>query len=350
MSEDVNPYADKTPKRSRDWCFTIWLHKADGTLVDELEWEIYKDDFVFLEPKIDKATYLIYQYEIGGKQKHLHIQGYIEFKHAVSLQGVKNKLAKWSGEKSPSLRKRRGTRFEASSYCRKSDTKVSEVFEFGETPQEDELPIMAQAFQILRQNKGRVNEELVSEKFLNHTTMYVAKWKNILSDIENAHWVQRTEYQKPKVILLYGKTRTGKSRRANANGAFSISVDSQWPFNEYRGQPIVVFDDYRGELKIGYFLKLLDGHPISVPIQYSGNKPWIPKRIYITSNEHPKNWYPKLAIEQPETYAALLGRFDVIDYYDKFREPGNDLDNDDIEPIQQQPVEQPQLVDITDLL
>lgn len=354
--EDVNPYADKTPKRSRDWCFTIWLHKQDGSLVDELDWELMKDEFVPLKPDIPKVKYLIYQYEIGGKQQHMHIQGYMEFEHAVGMLSAKKKLAKWSGEESPSMHKRRGSPFEASDYCRKSETKITETFEFGEAPLEDDLPIMAQAFNILRQNKGVITEELVGGKYLNHTTMYATKWKNILSDIENVNWVQRTEYQKPKVFLLYGKTRSGKSRRAYANGAFGISADSQWPFNEYHGQSVVVFDDYRGELKVGYLLKLLDGHPIRVPIQYNGNKPWIPKRIYITSNEHPKNWYPKLATDFPETYAALLERFDVIDYYDKFRDPGNDIDND--EPVERPNIPQetqvvtgePQIdIDLTDL-
>lgn len=333
--------------RSRNWCFTIWLHDENNELVNEEKLLLANDEFKPIEISIPKAAYCVYQYEMVD---NLHIQGYVRFDHARSMSGLRKVLEKWSNEKGPHLEVAKGTPLENKEYCTKVDTRKFGPYEFGEVPSEDELPIMSQAFQILKDNKGIVNEQLMTPKFINHTTMYCSKWKTILTDIENVNWIQRTEYQKPKVFVLYGKTGTGKSRRAYANGAVEISIHSQWPFNEYRGEPVVVFDDFRGEIAVGNLIKLLDGHPRKVPIQYSGNKPWIPKRIYITSNEHPKEWYPKLSIDKPNTYAALLRRFDIIDYYDVFRPAGNtDLDNDD--PISQiliQP-EHPQVVDIPDI-
>lgn len=307
--------------RSRNWSFTIYIHDEDGNNIDELTFITQQEEFIPINKKIDEAEYLVYQYEMCPKTKKLHIQGYVQFTNARSLGGVKKLLTKWSGEKGPHLEISKGTPEENKNYCTKVESRVNGPFEFGDCPVGDVKTDMVRAWEMFRDAGGRITSEMV-KRYLNYATLYGKKWKEMYEDLKYENWNQREGYLAPEVIVLWGKTGTGKSKRAFADGAISIHANLKWPFAEYRGQSVVVFDDYRGELPIGYFLKLIDGHPVTVPLMYVGNKPWVPTKIYITSNRHPKDWYPKL---DDESYQALCRRFN---YIEQFTVPAPQLVND----------------------
>lgn len=310
-------------KRSRAWCFTLHIHDQDGEQVSRERWELEKDNFTPLTTQIPDTAYCIYQYEIGGKAEHLHIQGYVRFANARTLTGVKRIIDKWSGEKGVHLEIAKGNALENKEYCTKSDTKVIEHVEFGLCPVGDDKPDMTLAWQIFYEAGGKVTKKLV-EEYLTYATMYSKKWKEMYEELKYEDWNQRVLFEPPEVIVLWGATGTGKTRRALDDGAMKIQANLRWPFNEYRGQKVVVFDDYRGEFGIGYFLQLIDGHPMTVPLMYVGNKPWIPNKIYITSNKHPKDWYPKL---DAESYNAMTRRFSEVVYFPKPVVPRVDVED-----------------------
>lgn len=298
--------------RARNWTFTIYPHDENGDTIDEYRFITERDEFTAINKNIEEADYLVYQYEICPRTKKLHIQGYIQFVNARALGGVRKILTKWSGEKGPHLEIARGNAQENREYCSKLDSKVEGLFfEFGDCPVGDVKTEMVRAWEMFRDGGGKVTNELV-KRHLNYVTLYGKKWKEMYEDLKYENWTQREGYLPPEVIVLWGETGTGKSRRALDDGAMSIHANLAWPFAEYRGQKTIVFDDYRGEFPIGYFLKLIDGHPITVPLMYVGNKPWVPTKIYITSNKHPKDWYPKL---DDGSYQALCRRFTTIEHF-----------------------------------
>lgn len=299
--------------RSRNWCFTIFIHDANDIGVDRLTFLTQQEDFVPINKKIDEAEYLVYQYEFTPETDKLHIQGYVQFVNARSLGGVKKLLIKWSGEKGPHLEIARGTPAESRTYCTKVESRApgTEPFEFGDCPVGDVKSEMVRAWEMFRDGGGKITKEL-THRHLNYVTLYGQKWKQMYEELKYEDWVQREGYQPPEVIVYHGATGTGKSRKALEDGAMSIHANLSWPFAEYRGQKTVLFDDYRGEFTIGYFLKLIDGHPMTVPLMYVGNKPWVPTKIYITSNKHPKDWYPKL---DDESYQAMARRFTEVKYF-----------------------------------
>lgn len=116
---------------------------------------------------------------------------------------------------------------------------------------------------------------------------------------------------KPVTHVYWGKTGTGKTRFVMdqiMDSDFFIPGDYNW-FDGYVGQRIVILDDYRGEYKIQLLLKLLDRYPMSVPIK-GGFVNWAPKKVYITSNIHPKCWYPNA---DAFSMAAMIRRFDRVE-------------------------------------
>lgn len=69
------------------------------------------------------------------------------------------------------------------------------------------------------------------------------------------------------------------------------------------------FDDFGGsEFKLTYLLKLMDRYPMRVPVKGSFVN-WVPKKIYITSNYSPKEWFPNA---KDEHVKALFRRFKKV--------------------------------------
>lgn len=113
--------------------------------------------------------------------------------------------------------------------------------------------------------------------------------------------------------LLTGATGLGKTRYVfHMHDPEDIWV---WPgdrwFDGYTGQPVALFDDFRGELDLGNMLRLLDRYPMDVPVK-GGFANWVPRRIYITSNVLPAVWWPDLDREKLEPFWRRVDKYHLI--------------------------------------
>lgn len=96
---------------------------------------------------------------------------------------------------------------------------------------------------------------------------------------------------KREVIYIWGPSGTGKSKYV----VDAVGYDDLWEspaefqggfFSDYNGHKYVNFDDIRGgTFKFSTLLRLLDIHPLTVPIK-GGHQKWVPERIYLTSIKH----------------------------------------------------------------
>lgn len=112
--------------------------------------------------------------------------------------------------------------------------------------------------------------------------------------------------------VYWGKTGVGKSRRAwDEAGLDSYPKDPRTKFwCGYRSHEHVVVDEFRGGIDIGHLLRWLDRYPVLVEVKGS-SVILVAKKIWITSNLSPKEWYPGL---DPETLNALLRRIKVTHF------------------------------------
>jgi len=124
-----------------------------------------------------------------------------------------------------------------------------------------------------------------------------------------------SDYSEPRpllkeVVLFWGPTGTGKSRRAWTEATFSAyPKDPRTKFwDGYRGQQNVVIDEFRGDIDVAHLLRWFDRYPVNVEIKGS-SVVLAAEKIWITSNIPPHQWYPNL---DALTMEALLRRIQVV--------------------------------------
>lgn len=110
--------------------------------------------------------------------------------------------------------------------------------------------------------------------------------------------------------VLWGTTGVGKSRRAwDEAGVQAYPKDPRTKFwCGYGGQEHVIIDEFRGGIDIAHLLRWLDRYPVRVEVK-GGSFPLLAARFWITSNIHPRQWYPDL---DEATMDALLRRLTII--------------------------------------
>jgi len=112
--------------------------------------------------------------------------------------------------------------------------------------------------------------------------------------------------------VFWGATGAGKSHRAWTEAGINAypknALTKFW--DGYYGQEHVVIDEFRGIVSISNILTWLDKWPVIVETKGSSTV-FKAKKIWITSNLHPRDWYPDL---DAVTVAALLRRLTITEF------------------------------------
>ncbi|ARD71303.1 putative replication initiator protein [Diporeia-associated CRESS-DNA virus LH481] len=125
----------------------------------------------------------------------------------------------------------------------------------------------------------------------------------------------RADYLEPvsmvrSCTVFWGPTGTGKSMRSwNEAGLQAYPKDPNTKFwCGYSGQEHVVIDEFRGKIDISHLLRWLDRYPVRVELK-GASFPLMATKYWITSNLHPREWYPEI---DAYTYDALERRLNII--------------------------------------
>lgn len=251
------------------------------------------------------AKYIIYQLERCPSTGKLHYQGYIELKQPMRVNAVKQLL----GSTTVHLERRQGTQLQAIDYCRKTETRVEYPVEFGTPAQQGNRTDLDHALSIL-QNNGKLHnvlEEAPSTFIKYHKGLQAAESLIIKQRLPTIRDV--------KVTVLYGPTGTGKTHRAmhSSSSVFRLpryNKDKVW-FDGYDGELVLVIDEFHGQIEFNYFKELIDKYKMQVEIK--GSMKWAEwTQVIITSNKHPKEWYPDLTIQEFEQLARRIHEIEEL--------------------------------------
>lgn len=188
----------------------------------------------------------------------------------------------------------------AESYVWKEETRIGEPFEFGERP--------------FRRNEPT---DWLKVRVAATTGDFESIPDDIFVRLYHSICKIRADHLKPVAIVrtthvFWGRTGTGKSRRAWAEaGEDAYGKDPRTKFwCGYAGSKNVIIDEFRGSIDISHLLRWLDRYPVRVELK-GGSYPLMAESIWITSNIHPREWYPEL---DAATYAALERRLLIEEF------------------------------------
>ena len=90
-------------------------------------------------------------------------------------------------------------------------------------------------------------------------------------------------------------------------------TDYLHPFDLYKGQDVILFDEFRSSLKIQDMLNYLDGYPLELPCRYA-NKIACYTKVYLISNISLESQYMNIQLDSPETWDAFLRRIHTVEH------------------------------------
>lgn len=127
----------------------------------------------------------------------------------------------------------------------------------------------------------------------------------------------KNTFRNLQVEYIWGKTGTGKTRgimeKYGYQNVYRVT-DYLHPFDAYKGQDVVLFEEFRSSLRIDDMLKYLDGYPVEFPCRYS-NKQACFTKVYIATNIDIFEQYPNIQREEKNTWDAFIRRIDNITVY-----------------------------------
>lgn len=113
---------------------------------------------------------------------------------------------------------------------------------------------------------------------------------------------------------IYGDTGTGKTRsvmeKYGYENVFRVT-DYFHPFDNYRGQDVIIFEEFRSGFRIADMLNYLDGYPLELPCRYA-NKYACYTKVYIISNIPLSEQYRN---QPQESFNAFLRRINYVLHY-----------------------------------
>lgn len=125
---------------------------------------------------------------------------------------------------------------------------------------------------------------------------YFSQWVRYNKSFDKYHqMIQPPRDFKTEVVLLHGRSGSGKTRAAHSLGEGAwwadAGFDGSW-FDGYCGNEVAVFDDIKIGLPYRLMLRLMDRYPCSVPVK-GGFANWRPRKMVCTSTVDIESWFPR---------------------------------------------------------
>ena len=193
----------------------------------------------------------------------------------------------------------------------KNETNLIGTFEeSGELPP-DRLSNKKETEAIYEMIKDGKSDYEILEAFPNSMTK--------LDKVERARQTLLAEYYKNNrreldVTYLWGDTGVGKTRSVmDKYGYPNVYRVTNYahPFDTYKGQDVIIFEEFRSSLPISDMLVYLDVYPTILPCRYADKQACFTK-VYLISNIPLESQYCNVQIESPETWEAFKRRIHTV--------------------------------------
>lgn len=251
--------------------------------------------------------------ENGTYHTHIYLQGkgginfstikkrfdgaHIEMAKGTALQNKEyvSKTGKWEKDK-------------------KSETCVEGTFEeWGEMPVERQgsRNDLADVYSMVK--SGFSNYEIIEQ--VPDIMFQVDKLDSIRQMLKEEEYKEK--WRDVEVQYIYGETGSGKTRSVMEQYGYSKVfrvTDYQHPFDGYKGQDVIIFEEFRSSLPFSLMLTCLEGYPLELPCRYA-NKQACFTKVYLITNIPLSSQYPAVQLDDTRGWLAFLRRIKKIKHY-----------------------------------
>lgn len=292
-------------ERSRKWLLTINDPEEKGCSHDFIKQQL---------KKIKNLDYWCMCDEVGKKSGLYHTHLFVYRQNAMRFSQIKVLFP------SAHIDYCRGTCAENRAYCRKEgkyagtykeETNLKDTFE-----ESGDMPLERQGQRNdLIDLYDMIKAGLSNFEILEGNPQYMLN----LDKIDSCRQVvsaekYKTTFREMSVSYYYGKTGKGKTRSVmeqyGYENVFRVT-DYKYPFDNYKGQKVLVFEEFHTSFRIQDMLNYLDGYPLELPSRYN-NKVACYDKVYILSNTPLEKQYWNVQKEYPDTWDAFLRRIHKV--------------------------------------
>lgn len=253
-----------------------------------------------------------------AKIHHTHI--YILFKSPVRFSTLQNRF-----NKQAHIEKAYGTSNQNRDYVfkegkwiddKKRETNLADSHvEWGEIPQERQgaRNDLTELYELI--NEGMSNYEILEYKpeFINQ----LERMERVRQTIQEESF--KDIFRHLEVTYLQGDTGSGKTRSImDTYGYANVYRVTNYknPFDQYKGQDVIAFEEFHSSLPINQMLLYLDGYPVTLPCRYYDKTAMFTK-VFILSNIDLTKQYQEIQEYSPETWNAFLRRINRVKVFTK---------------------------------
>ena len=290
------------------------IHKTnilkDGT--------IYEYDFKKIYLQLMRKGYQIISiiHEKGEKTEHYHF--IIQHNHQISTHTLL-KIMPYG-----KIEKQKGSNLEAYNYLLHIDPKSVKNGKKEYSPEEIQHNLEDIEFwKSITQGKRTDLEEIITavEEGKTHYEIFkelphALKYSGLIERVQRALNEEKAKQERQPLTVkyFYGDTATGKSFTAlnshDKKDIFKIT-NYQNPFDNYKGQNVLILEEYHSNFTITQLLDILDHYPQELNARYYNNYAcW--NIVYIISNKEPQEQYPNI---DPRTKKAFYRRITTIQHF-----------------------------------
>lgn len=282
----------------RSICFTWHIPEAPVAL-----------DYPAVVGNLKHRKYAVFQLEKAPITGKLHLQGFVLFDQPVTLASIQRVMHGVHVEK-PIADVATNIK-----YCTKLETRVDGPWELGRRPSPSSGSVRASSGQGSRTDLAEFRDAIRNgatnaQLWLSYPAL-MARHRLMVADVRAAFGNRRDA--PPEVHIHFGDAGSGKSKLAHdlAPDAY-VKVPGVW-WDHYSGESDIIMDDFYGIDSYPYdlFLQLTDRYKFMAQVK-GGMVPVNPKRIFITSNRHPRDWY---CADPKYTVRAFFRRVTKILYF-----------------------------------
>lgn len=311
IDEQAVGCSDRDFERSTKYLLTI-----NNPLDHGITRESLRNDLLRLSP-----IYFCISDEIGGETHTPHVHVYVVFENARRWQRIKKtfppaniKVCVKSHKTCISYVFKEGIYVNSE----KGTTNLRDTHEeYGKRPQEHQGQRNDLVFIYQMVYGGATNKQI-----LDKYPQYFGKMTDIDRLRNYLKSIKKRKFRYVEVVYICGPTGTGKTSYVmdRFGGDVYRATDYSHLFDGYDDEPVLILDEFKGNVKLGDMLNYLDGHRHPLPARYNNKTPEYEK-VYIISNTPFEQLYLDEMHNDPNAYNAWIRRFRAWMYFPETGEP-----------------------------